>query len=63
MTQLFNLRNDPDERHNLADAPRHRPRRDRLLRLLSEEQRRYGDSAPLAVSNPKPREFVPPVQE
>ena len=34
--QLFNLRNDPDEFHNLWDDPPHKPIREELLRNLGE---------------------------
>ncbi len=60
VTQLFDLRNDPDELRDLSDDPQHRRHRERLLRRLSMEQRRYGDTALLTVPNPQPQTFVPP---
>ena len=59
-TQLFDLRRDPLERHDLADAPEHRATRDRLMSDLHAEQLRFEDSIPLAVPNPKPAAWTPP---
>lgn len=59
-TQLFDLRRDPLELHNLADAPEHRATRDRLLSLLHAEQLRFDDAIPLWVPNPQPAAWTPP---
>jgi arylsulfatase A-like enzyme len=59
-TQLFDLQNDPDETTNLADRPEHAARARALTALLAEEQKRYGDTAPLRVPNPRPAEWRPP---
>jgi len=59
-TQLFDLRADPHETHNLAEDPKQAPQVERLTGLLQEWQRELGDGAPLHVENPRPRAFVPP---
>jgi arylsulfatase A-like enzyme len=59
-TQLFDLGNDPHETANLADRPEYAARVDALTALLKQEQKRYGDTAPLSVANPKPAEWTPP---
>jgi arylsulfatase A-like enzyme len=66
--QLFNLTEDPDERHDLNGAPQHQNRVKQLLGLMAEQQQRYGDIAPLQVTSPKRSEVnldfyraVPPV--
>jgi arylsulfatase A-like enzyme len=53
VSQLFNLRDDPEEMHNLCDA---RPEKIRQLwKRLEELQRANGDTLPLTVKNPKDR--------
>ena len=53
--ELFDLKKDPYERHNLADE---KPAEvERLTRLLGEWQQRTGDQQPLVVANPKPKEL------
>ncbi len=52
-TQLFNLDEDPDELQDLAANPAQQPRVRELMTLLTEQQKRYGDTAPLHVPNPK----------
>jgi arylsulfatase A-like enzyme len=42
-TQLFDLRNDPDELHNLADDPKYADQRGRLQKLLAEARRDFAD--------------------
>ena len=58
-TQLFDLRSDPLEMHNLAEDPRHRATRDRLMTLLRDEQRHFSDTAALTVATPKTANWVP----
>jgi arylsulfatase A-like enzyme len=53
-TQLFDLANDPDELHNLAEASEQAGRVEHLMRLLGEWQRRVGDTQPLATDKPQP---------
>lgn len=53
-TQLFNLRDDPAETHNLAGEPQYADRLKELLALLERQQTAYGDTLPLIASNPRP---------
>jgi arylsulfatase A-like enzyme len=48
--QLFDLRDDPDERSDLASLPQHRKLRDRLTRQMNAWFRKQGD--PLASKSP-----------
>jgi arylsulfatase A-like enzyme len=59
-TQLFDLRNDPDELHNLADDPAHAARIDRLTARLRAWQEQFGDRTPLTSENPRNPAFTPP---
>jgi len=54
VTQLFDLEADPYETKNLADDPAQADRVKELMKILAEEQKRFGDKAPLTVENPKP---------
>ncbi len=56
-TQLFDLRNDPYELHNLAEDTTHRAVRDRLWLELERQQRQAGDTLPLQVANPAPMDY------
>jgi arylsulfatase A-like enzyme len=53
VTQLFNLRADPNEMHNLSDA--HPEITGRLWKQLEDLQKANGDSLTLTVQNPKER--------
>ncbi|HUY91791.1 MAG TPA: sulfatase-like hydrolase/transferase [Pirellulales bacterium] len=55
-TQLFNLRDDPDERHNLAAADPDRAKR--LMTVLEQQQRIYGDKLPLVSEHPAARDVT-----
>ncbi len=59
-TQLFDLRADPFERHNLADQPRYRAQQARLTGLLTRELRGFGDTNSLTVAKPLPAAWTPP---
>ena len=59
-TQLFDLRADPLETTNLADRPEYAEKIAELTGRLQSEQRKSGDSAPLAIANPKPAGWTPP---
>ncbi|HEY1189022.1 MAG TPA: sulfatase-like hydrolase/transferase, partial [Gemmata sp.] len=59
-TQLFDLKNDPDEVTDLAAKPEHVAKVKELLALLAAEQKRFGDKAPLTVAKPLPAEWTPP---
>ena len=52
-TQLFDLESDPHETTDLAHDPRHESRVTELMELLREQQRVFGDTAPLASDNPE----------
>jgi arylsulfatase A-like enzyme len=54
VTQLFDLEADSYETKNLADDPAQADRVKELMKILAEEQKRFGDKAPLTVDNPKP---------
>ena len=55
-TQLFDLQADPHEIKDLAGAPAHAAKVKELMALLAEEQKRFGDTQALEVSDPKPAE-------
>jgi arylsulfatase A-like enzyme len=57
VTQLFNLRDDPAEIHNLCDAHPEKVRE--LWKLLEERQKANGDTLPLTVKTPKERAITP----
>lgn len=59
-TQLFDLRTDPDELHDLSAAPEHAARVATLTARLAALQKEYGDAAPLTVDKPQPAAWVPP---
>jgi arylsulfatase A-like enzyme len=56
-TQLFDLKNDPHELHNLADDSAQAERVKEMLELLKKWQRKAGDDLPLTVANPSPMEI------
>lgn len=63
VTQLFDLKNDPDEIHNLAGEPSQADRVSELLARLKGEQRKFGDTLPLVVDNPRPAAWNPPAEK
>jgi arylsulfatase A-like enzyme len=63
VTQLFDLRTDPDETKNLADAPHHRHRVAAILKQLGTAQQAFDDRVPLRVLDPKPAVWTPPSGE
>jgi len=56
-TQLFDLKNDPDELNNLADEPSQAGRIKQMLQQLKVCQQNVGDNLPLTVANPKPKQI------
>jgi len=56
-TQLFDLKNDPDELHDLAGDDAQAQRMQKMLDLLKENQQKVGDDLPLSVANPDPKEI------
>ncbi len=55
--QLFDLQEDPDERHDIAAAPEHAERVARMTELMRDWQRRTDDPHPLEVDEPEPMEI------
>ena len=49
-TQLFDLRTDPGEMHDLAEDPNHTGERERLIKVLRDWQSRLDDPQPQVVS-------------
>ncbi|MGH7202557.1 MAG: sulfatase-like hydrolase/transferase [Planctomycetaceae bacterium] len=62
-TQLFDLKTDPHELHNLADDPQQSQRIEQMLALMKNWQQRVGDDAPLTSEQPRDPAFVPPAVE
>lgn len=54
-TQLFDLKNDPDELRNLAEDPAHGERVENMMSRVKAWQNKAGDSQPLRVDRPKPK--------
>ncbi len=54
--ELFDLRDDPDETHDLAGDPRYAGEIERLTARMRQWQERVGDKQPLTVAKPKPKE-------
>lgn len=53
-SQLFNLKDDPDETHDLADDPQFKDRLAEMTHLLEREQKAAGDTLALTSDHPKP---------
>ena len=62
-TQLFDLQTDALELTNLADRPEHAAKVAELMTQLAREQKKYGDTAPLIIANPRPAAWIPPTAE
>ncbi|GAB4152441.1 MAG: sulfatase-like hydrolase/transferase [Planctomycetaceae bacterium] len=54
VTQLFDLKNDPHEKNNLAKSAAASVTVGRLMDLLKKQQQQFGDTQPLTSENPKP---------
>ncbi|VTS08478.1 sulfatase-like hydrolase/transferase [Tuwongella immobilis] len=54
-SQLFDLKNDPNEITNLAEKPEHADTVKRLTTLMQQWQARVGDQQPLKSANPAPK--------
>ena len=61
-SQLFDLKNDPDERKDLADDPAQAKQAERLTGLLADWQKHLGDKTPLTSEKPRDPKFVPPAR-
>lgn len=66
-TQLFDLKEDPNELNDLAADPSQAPRLQSMTELLKQWQTQLDDDQPLTTPNPDPEEFnpkkVPPVKK
>jgi arylsulfatase A-like enzyme len=60
VTQLFDLRSDPHERHNLAGDPAQGTRLVQMMARMRQWQKQLGDADPLLVEHPRPSAFAPP---
>ena len=56
-TQLFDLRNDPNETQDLVNDPTGAGQVERLTRLLRDWQGELGDALPLSSPKPLPAQF------
>ncbi len=54
VTQLFDLKADPDELNDRSEDPAQAERMEQMLIRLAKEQAHYGDNAPLTVAKPTP---------
>ena len=52
-TQLFNVKENPDEMRDLAGDALELNRLDEMIALLRDQQKQFDDTAPLTVENPK----------
>ncbi len=59
-SQLFDLKNDPHELHNLADDPEQAARVKRMMALMESWQTRLGDKLALTSEKPADASFTPP---
>jgi arylsulfatase A-like enzyme len=55
--QLFDLKNDPGERHDLSAEEKYKGEGERLTALLKEWQKTLDDKQPLRSAKPLPEEF------
>ena len=55
--QLFDLSRDPDETRDLSTDVEYRPVLERMLTRLNLAQQSFGDTQPLQVSDPGPRDI------
>jgi arylsulfatase A-like enzyme len=62
-TQLFDLKDDPDELHDLAGDPAQTGRIVQLTGRLCDWQRQLGDTAAWTWAKPRDPKFVPPTAE
>ncbi len=61
-TQLFDLREDPDEIRDLAADPAQAERIERMLKQLEQWQKQLGDTTPLTAERPRDPTFTPPTR-
>ncbi|WP_026951407.1 sulfatase-like hydrolase/transferase [Algoriphagus mannitolivorans] len=58
-TQLFDLENDPEEIHNLAELEQYQEQKNQMMALLRASQKTAGDTIPLTAPVIKPMEYNP----
>lgn len=58
-TQLFDLRSDPHEMHDLAADPQYAVKVRELTAALESAQKQYGDDCPLSVAQPQEAAWSP----
>jgi len=60
VTQLFDLQEDPSERHDLSELPEHQPLLMELRKRMAKELAELGD--PVALDGPvtRPAKWTPP---
>ncbi len=63
VTQLFDLKNDPDELKNLAGEAGQKERVAKMLAQMTDWQKKLNDAAPLKVANPASPKWTPPSAE
>lgn len=63
VTQLFDLKNDPDELKNLAGEADQKERVAMMLAQMTGWQKKLNDAAPLTVANPASPKWTPPSAE
>jgi arylsulfatase A-like enzyme len=56
-TQLFNIKDDPDEMKDLARDPKFAEKVKELMKLLEAQQKAFGDTQPLTSEKPEPFEI------
>jgi arylsulfatase A-like enzyme len=57
-TQLFDLQADPFEIHDLAAQPQQRARIEKMMQLLREQQKQFGDTLPLTAEHVHPGDIT-----
>jgi len=62
-TQLFDLRNDPFERYDLAAGGESNSKVRGLTARLAKALKQYGDKGALTVPNPRPAAWSPPAEK
>jgi arylsulfatase A-like enzyme len=60
VTQLFDLKNDPNELNDLSRSPEHQEKVDGLLARLARTKGELGDDLPLRADSPKSPAWTPP---
>ncbi len=59
-TKFFDLKDDPHETNDLSEDPSYADQIDKMMKLLSVNQKGYGDKLPLTSAVPKPAAFEHP---